>query len=75
MAPSNPRRILVIGAGPGGLVTAKVLQESEPTAIIIIVEAGDRVGGTFVNKTYEGSRLVRYVQKQSKLVLLTIFQK
>jgi dimethylaniline monooxygenase (N-oxide forming) len=54
-------RFLVIGAGPSGLVAAKVLLEHEfrnEKVDVVIVEEGSKIGGTFVNKTYEGSCLV-----------------
>ncbi|CAK8993082.1 Monooxygenase PC-14 (Penitrem biosynthesis cluster 1 protein PC-14) [Durusdinium trenchii] len=49
-------RVLVVGAGPSGLVAAKTLGEAGWTARV--VEASDRVGGTFANKTYDDGRLV-----------------
>lgn len=54
-------RFLVIGAGPSGIVTAKVLKEHEfrnERVDVVVVEESNQLGGTFVNKTYEGSTLV-----------------
>lgn len=49
-------RILVIGAGASGLVTAKVaVQQGHEVSI---VEASDAIGGTFENKSYQDSRMV-----------------
>lgn len=50
------RTCCVIGAGPSGLVAAKLLREHGYDALIY--EAGGEIGGTFANKTYEGGRLV-----------------
>lgn len=49
-------RILVIGAGASGLVTAKVLLERGHD--VCIVEAGAALGGTFENKSYQDARMV-----------------
>lgn len=49
-------RILVIGAGASGLVTAKTAREAGHE--VSIVEAGSAIGGTFVNKTYKDARMV-----------------
>jgi len=49
-------RILVIGAGASGLVTAKTLRERGHC--VSIVEAGRSVGGTFENKRYKNGRMV-----------------
>eukprot|EP00435_Cladocopium_sp_Y103_P065350 s1261_g27.t1 len=49
-------RILVIGAGASGLVTAKTAREAGHE--VRIVEAGSAIGGTFVNKTYKDARMV-----------------
>jgi dimethylaniline monooxygenase (N-oxide forming) len=46
----------VIGAGPSGLVAAKLL--SEHAYEVIVYDCGGEVGGTFANKTYEDGRLV-----------------
>ena len=57
-APS-PLKALVIGAGPSGLVTAKYLRESkDPSYDVTVVESSNRLGGSFVNKTYDNCRLV-----------------
>ena len=55
-----PRRALVIGAGPSGLVTAKYLLSELPQNLseVIVLEASQRIGGTFVNKVYHNTRLV-----------------
>lgn len=49
-------RVLVIGAGPSGLVAAKTLTENGFE--VQVVEAGEKVDGTFRNKTYDDGRLV-----------------
>lgn len=49
-------RVLVIGAGPSGLTTAKTLREQKH--IVNIVEGSDVVGGTFENKRYKDSTMV-----------------
>jgi len=49
-------RILVIGAGASGLVTAKTLGERGHD--VVIVSDGPRVGGTFENKSYKNARMV-----------------
>ena len=54
--PKPRKRILVIGAGPSGLVAVKTLVEHGFDAVCL--EAGAGVGGTFVNKTYDEGRLV-----------------
>lgn len=52
------RKVAVIGAGPGGLVTAKYLLEShralgtEPLEVKVF-EAEDAIGGTFYARMYE----------------------
>ncbi|KAG8466522.1 hypothetical protein KFE25_007901 [Diacronema lutheri] len=48
--------VCVIGAGPSGLVAAKLLGEREYD--VTVFEAGSEIGGTFANKTYEDGRLV-----------------
>lgn len=58
------RRTIVIGAGPGGLVSAKVTLHMERDALgcsefdPIILEAGDEIGGTFAQRSYENGALV-----------------
>jgi len=49
-------KILVIGAGASGLVTAKTLMEAGHD--VSIVEASSQVGGTFENKAYQDARMV-----------------
>mmetsp|Transcript_40397 Transcript_40397/g.128404 ORF Transcript_40397/g.128404 Transcript_40397/m.128404 type:complete len:575 (+) Transcript_40397:99-1823(+) len=49
-------RVLVIGAGASGLVTAKTLRTAGHE--VSIVEAGSTIGGTFDNKGYKGARMV-----------------
>lgn len=52
------RKVAVIGAGPGGLTTAKYLLEShralgtEPLQVKVF-EAEDAIGGTFYARMYE----------------------
>jgi dimethylaniline monooxygenase (N-oxide forming) len=54
-----PLKALVIGAGPSGLVTAKYLLESTfPVYDVTVVESSNKVGGSFVNKTYDFCHLV-----------------
>ena len=53
------KRALVIGAGPSGIVTAKYLLQERPGEYdVTIVESSTTIGGTFVNKVYESSKLV-----------------
>lgn len=49
-------RILVIGAGASGLVTAKYVKERGHE--VQIVEAGSIIGGTFENKRYKHGQMV-----------------
>eukprot|EP00913_Durusdinium_trenchii_P004241 g3932.t1 len=49
-------RILVIGAGASGLVTAKTAKEAGHE--VSIVEANSAIGGTFENKAYKDARMV-----------------
>jgi len=49
-------RVLVIGAGASGLVTAKTLRERGHE--VNIVSDSERVGGTFENKAYKDARMV-----------------
>mmetsp|Transcript_102074 Transcript_102074/g.284161 ORF Transcript_102074/g.284161 Transcript_102074/m.284161 type:complete len:579 (+) Transcript_102074:132-1868(+) len=49
-------RVLVIGAGASGLVTAKTLRERGHE--VGVVEAGSAIGGTFENKAYKDARMV-----------------
>mmetsp|Transcript_54048 Transcript_54048/g.126245 ORF Transcript_54048/g.126245 Transcript_54048/m.126245 type:complete len:573 (-) Transcript_54048:208-1926(-) len=49
-------RVLVIGAGASGLVTAKTLLEAGHD--VSIVEASCQIGGTFENKAYKDARMV-----------------
>lgn len=50
------KKVLVIGAGASGLVTAKTLLRQGFD--VTIVDSMDRVGGAFVSKAYEGARMV-----------------
>jgi len=49
-------RVLCIGAGASGLVTAKVLRSRGHE--VSIVEGGTAIGGTFENKAYKDARMV-----------------
>lgn len=49
-------RILIIGAGASGLVTAKTAREAGHE--VSIVEASSAIGGTFENKRYKDGRMV-----------------
>jgi len=49
-------RVLILGAGASGLVTAKVLAERGHQ--VSIVDASARLGGTFENKAYKEARMV-----------------
>lgn len=54
-----PRRIAVVGAGPSGLVVAKyLLQDNTEAKEVVVLEASSKIGGTFVNKVYDNTRLV-----------------
>ena len=55
---SHGQRVLVIGAGPSGLVAAKYLLESEFGLKVVVYEQGSTIGGTFSNKTYDDTTLV-----------------
>ena len=55
---SRGQRVLVIGAGPSGLVAAKYLLESEFGLKVVVYEQGSTIGGTFSNKTYDDTTLV-----------------
>ncbi len=37
--------VIIVGAGPAGMSTAKTLLERDPTTTITILEATDRIGG------------------------------
>lgn len=52
-------KILVIGSGPSGLVTAKVLLESDPLHEVVVVESSFGVGGAFATRGNSGSLLER----------------
>jgi phytoene dehydrogenase-like protein len=54
----NP--IVVVGAGLGGLVAAKHLQQKGET--VVVLEASDRIGGRLVTDEVEGFRLDRGFQ-------------
>lgn len=53
---TSPRRVAVIGAGPSGLVTAKYLLADGFQ--VVVFEESNKIGGTFVNKVYDNTRLV-----------------
>ena len=56
---ASTQRALVIGAGPSGLVAAKyLLSSTNPHFKVTVLEASDAIGGTFVNKVYDNTRLV-----------------
>ena len=57
------KRVIVVGAGPGGVVTLKTLLDAssadrgrplEP----LLFEAEDQIGGTFLYRQYENAELV-----------------
>jgi len=50
---ANDRRIIVIGAGPGGIVSAHLLREAGYTEVTVI-ERDDDVGGTWQRSRYPG---------------------
>jgi len=53
------QKALVIGAGPSGCVAAKyLLSSTNPHYNVTIIEASDTIGGTFINKAYDNTRLV-----------------
>eukprot|EP00729_Bicosta_minor_P018210 gene18210-34438_t len=52
-----PKCVVVIGAGPSGLVAVKTLKEHGVKSVICL-EMSHELGGTFVNKTYDDARLV-----------------
>lgn len=54
----DPQKVLIIGAGPSGLVTAKYFLREETNYEVTLVESMTEIGGTFVNKVYDGTRLV-----------------
>jgi dimethylaniline monooxygenase (N-oxide forming) len=50
---------IVVGAGPSGLVAAKyLLASTNPTYKVTVLEQSPQIGGTFVNKVYDNTRLV-----------------
>jgi len=51
-------RVLVIGAGSSGLVTAKTVRERGHEVRIVTDSSDGRVGGTFENKAYKNARMV-----------------
>ena len=50
------RKVLVIGAGPSGLVALKTLRENGYDAVCI--ESSSEIGGTFASKSYDNGALV-----------------
>ncbi|MFM8863274.1 MAG: flavin-containing monooxygenase, partial [Acidimicrobiia bacterium] len=50
---ANDRRIIVIGAGPGGIASAHLLREAGYTDVTVI-ERDDDVGGTWQRSRYPG---------------------
>ena len=56
---ARTRAALVVGAGPSGLVAAKyLLASTNPRYEVTVLESSDEIGGTFVNKVYDNTRLV-----------------
>lgn len=51
--PAYARRVIIIGAGPGGVIAAVRLQQAGYDNITIL-EAGDGIGGTWRTNTYPG---------------------
>eukprot|EP01135_Chromosphaera_perkinsii_P010066 Nk52_evm2s2010 gene=Nk52_evmTU2s2010 len=53
------KSVLVVGAGPSGLVAAKTyLVERKGLYEVMVVDGGDKIGGTFRYKGYDQGRLV-----------------
>lgn len=59
-----PGLIIVVGAGPSGIVTAKYAKSLGFD--VKILEAEDGVGGTFAYRTYEHGELVSSRQLTGK---------
>ena len=56
-------KVVVIGAGPGGLVTCKTLLESATSEFPfdpVVLEQEDGVGGTFRYRSYEVSNFYQW---------------
>ena len=53
---TKEEKTLVIGAGPAGLTASYELQKRSPNHRIIIIEAGDIVGGIARTESYKGFR-------------------
>ena len=51
-----PKCVVVIGAGPSGLVAVKTLKEHGVKSVICL-EMSHELGGTFVNKTCEEKKI------------------
>jgi monoamine oxidase/SAM-dependent methyltransferase len=50
------RRVAIIGGGPGGLITAHLLDRKCPGGLAVtLFEAGDRVGGKIVSRRFESA--------------------
>lgn len=67
-----PKKVLIIGAGPGGLVTLKTLLDASkryPSRPLdpLLVEAEDDIGGTFRWRAYEVSRLPSLLPRSFKV--------
>ena len=56
-------KVVIIGAGPGGLVTCKTLLESATSEFPfdpVVLEQEDGVGGTFRYRSYEVSNFYQW---------------
>src|SRR5579884_438254 len=50
----NPMRVAIIGGGPGGLMTAYLLERrTHSPCAITLFEAGDRLGGKIVTRRFD----------------------
>ena len=52
--PARPRRIVIIGGGIGGLACAFRLRQRQPNAVITVIDAAPRLGGTLQTLTEDG---------------------
>ncbi|WAO91495.1 Hypothetical protein NCS54_00897000 [Fusarium falciforme] len=54
--PHRPVRIIIVGAGIGGVAQAVLLSHKVPNATIVVYDRLDRIGGTWAANVYPGVR-------------------